>query len=119
VSSLRAETGANATNAHATRADVAPCVMSSSSALAPAQSLHELLHTVPAPLVGVLVGLGPYIARVRRALEILSWRPSTSHPRISAWPDGWLAVAAWWALCLFAAPALRYVVHRALTDAWR
>jgi hypothetical protein len=82
----------------------------SSPAAAPPPSLHELVHTLPAPLVGVLAGLGPPLAHVRRALEIVSWAPAR------VWPDGWLAVALWWALCLGASPGLRHAACLAIND---
>jgi hypothetical protein len=78
------------------------------SSAAPTQSLHEFVHTTPAPVVAVLVDLGPYVARIRRALEIVSWKPVRA--KATSWPDGWLAVALWWALCLGVSPALRYII---------
>jgi hypothetical protein len=87
------------------------------------QSLHEFLHTIPAPVISVLVGLGPYVQPIRRALEIVSWKPAgktpaktssssaaavaTTTPIPAAWPDGWLVVGIWWLICLCASPVLR------------
>jgi hypothetical protein len=69
------------------------------------QALHELLHTVPAPVVTILAGLGPYIAPIRRILEIVSWKVS----KTTSWSDSWLVVALWWAICLGTSPILRLV----------
>ena len=66
-----------------------------------APALLDFLSSVPWPLTSVLVGLSPIIARIRGAVEITSWRTS--------WYDSWLAVAAWWALCLLADATLRCV----------
>ncbi|KAL1743137.1 integral peroxisomal membrane peroxin-domain-containing protein [Schizophyllum fasciatum] len=71
-----------------------------------APALLDFLSSVPWPLTSVLVGLSPIIARVRGAVEITSWRTS--------WYDSWLAIAAWWALCLFADTTLRYLLPVAL-----
>lgn len=64
--------------------------------------LQEFLSTVPTPLTNVLVGLSPYVKRIRRILEIVSWR--------SGWEESWLALAAWWAVCLTASMTLRYLM---------
>ncbi|KAI4526050.1 hypothetical protein K525DRAFT_260164 [Schizophyllum commune Loenen D] len=71
-----------------------------------APALLDFLSSVPWPLTSVLVGLSPIIGRIRGAVEITSWRTS--------WYDSWLAVAAWWALCLFADATLRYLLPIAL-----
>ncbi|KAF7790265.1 hypothetical protein EIP86_001218 [Pleurotus ostreatoroseus] len=64
--------------------------------------LLDLLHTVPSPLVVVLVGLAPSIARLRRALDVFTWR--------SSWQDSVLALALLWAVCLYADITLRYLL---------
>jgi len=63
--------------------------------------LINFVNAVPVPLTTVLVGLAPYISRIRQAAEIISWR--------SSWADSWFILAAWWALCLLAELGLRYV----------
>ncbi len=63
--------------------------------------LAEFLNTLPSPLTVVLVNLGPSIARLRRFLEILSWK--------TPWEDSCLALALWWAGCLLSGLTLRYV----------
>ncbi|KAI0700916.1 integral peroxisomal membrane peroxin-domain-containing protein [Cytidiella melzeri] len=60
----------------------------------------QVLNSIPPPLTVALVGLGPHLARVRRLLEILSWR--------SAWEESWLALSCWWVVCLCSDVALRY-----------
>ncbi|KAI0344639.1 hypothetical protein BDW22DRAFT_1418833 [Trametopsis cervina] len=62
--------------------------------------LAQLLNTLPSPLTVALVGLAPYLLRIRRLLEIVSWK--------SRWEESWLALAAWWAVCLCSNAALRY-----------
>ncbi|KZT20108.1 hypothetical protein NEOLEDRAFT_1022940, partial [Neolentinus lepideus HHB14362 ss-1] len=64
--------------------------------------LQEFLSTVPIPLTTVLVALSPYIKWFRRTLEIVSWK--------SRWDESWLALAAWWMLCLGASTTLRYLM---------
>lgn len=56
--------------------------------------LVDFLSSVPPPLTVALVSLGPYISRIRQTCETISWR--------SNWYDSWLALAAWWAVCLLA-----------------
>ncbi|KAI0031145.1 integral peroxisomal membrane peroxin-domain-containing protein, partial [Vararia minispora EC-137] len=70
--------------------------------------LFEFVHTVPAPLTAVLVGLGPCFATTRRILQIFSWR--------SRWEDGWLALAAWWGVCLSIGASLRRRRPRPVLD---
>ncbi|KAI0790692.1 integral peroxisomal membrane peroxin-domain-containing protein [Abortiporus biennis] len=62
----------------------------------------EFLGTIPSPLLTVLVGLAPHIARVRHIIEIVSWK--------SSWEESWLTLAVWWAACLLGDVALRYVL---------
>ncbi|KAI0063535.1 Pex24p-domain-containing protein [Artomyces pyxidatus] len=68
--------------------------------LAGAPTLLDFLHTVPSPLVNVIVNLASPVSYLRRSLEIVSWKVS--------WVDGCLLVAAWWAVALFAGYGLRY-----------
>ncbi|THH29852.1 hypothetical protein EUX98_g4327 [Antrodiella citrinella] len=70
------------------------------------QSFTEFLSAVPSPLVTVLVGLAPFIASVRHAIDIVSWQ--------APWEESWLAIALWWAACLLGDVALRYVLPIAL-----
>ncbi|KAJ3788658.1 Peroxin/Dysferlin domain-containing protein [Lentinula aff. detonsa] len=72
-----------------------------SSSTTTTTSLHEFTNTVPFPLTAVLVRLAPYFTLVKNALEILTWSRSTSY-------DSWLALAAWWAVCLLSSATLRY-----------
>lgn len=75
--------------------------MPSDSPPTAASSLVDFVNTVPAPIVSVLVGLSKPASTLRRALEVASWR--------APWADSWLALAAWWAVCLLAGPSLRCV----------
>lgn len=63
----------------------------------------SMLNTIPSPLTVTLVGLGPSIALLRHALEVVSWKTS--------WEESWLALACWWALCLLSDFTLRWVVR--------
>ena len=65
--------------------------------------LVEFLNTLPSPLTTTLVGLAPAIATTRRVLQILTWK--------AHWEECWLALAAWWAVCLVPEIGLRYVLH--------
>ncbi|KAJ6607777.1 integral peroxisomal membrane peroxin-domain-containing protein [Mycena sp. CBHHK59/15] len=51
------------------------------------------------PVASLLVGLGPAIHAVRRAVEVPAWTSPY---------DGWLVVAGWWAVLLLAESVLRY-----------
>ncbi|KAG5653631.1 hypothetical protein H0H81_011857 [Sphagnurus paluster] len=62
----------------------------------------DFLKSIPPPLTVALVQLAPILAAARHGLQLLSWRRS--------WYDATLAVAAWWALCLFSSFALRYLL---------
>ncbi|KAI0082021.1 hypothetical protein K474DRAFT_1655951 [Panus rudis PR-1116 ss-1] len=68
--------------------------------------LTEFLNTIPSPLVSVLVGLGPYISRIRHVIEVVSWK--------SSWGESWLTLGLWWATCLLSDIALRYVLPIAM-----
>lgn len=61
--------------------------------------LTQVLNTLPSPLTVSLVGLGPALGRVRRLLEILSWK--------SSWEESWLALSFWWVVCLCSDIVLR------------
>ncbi|KAI0305628.1 integral peroxisomal membrane peroxin-domain-containing protein [Multifurca ochricompacta] len=69
-------------------------------ALAGAPTLIDFLHTIPAPLVALLIRLAPLVSSLRHVAQILSWQAS--------WVDSSLLLAAWWALVLFADSAFRY-----------
>jgi hypothetical protein len=69
--------------------------------LAGTPTLIDFLHTVPAPLVALLVRLAPSVSCLRHAVQILSWQ--------SSWLNSWLVLAAWWVLVLFADRVLRLV----------
>jgi len=62
----------------------------------------DFLSNVPPALTLALVDLGPGISACKTAIQISSW--STS------WHHSWLALAVWWALCLFLDITLRYVL---------
>ncbi|TFY58071.1 hypothetical protein EVG20_g8293 [Dentipellis fragilis] len=79
-----------------------PPVTSNVEVLAGVRTLIEFVNTVPSPLTAVLIGLSPTILRVRRAIEIASWK--------SSWEESWLVIAAWWGLCLFADFSARYLL---------
>ena len=66
----------------------------------PPPPLAEFLNTLPSPLVTALVGLAPYITRLRRIAQVLSWK--------TQWEDSWIALGALWAVCLFAESGVRY-----------
>ncbi|KAI9445655.1 integral peroxisomal membrane peroxin-domain-containing protein [Russula earlei] len=70
--------------------------------LAGAPTLIDFLHTVPAPLVALLVRLAPPVSFLRHVSQIISWQT----PRI----DACLLLALWWAAVLFADTALRYLL---------
>ncbi|KIY50168.1 hypothetical protein FISHEDRAFT_11585, partial [Fistulina hepatica ATCC 64428] len=63
-------------------------------------TVSEFVGSVSYPLTIALVGLSPYINRIRALVEIASWKGS--------WYDSWLIVAAWWTICLFSAACIRY-----------
>lgn len=70
-------------------------------ALAGTLTLIDFLHTVPAPLVALLIRLAVPVSSLRHVLQIFSWQ--------AHWVDSWLLLAAWWATVLFANLALRLV----------
>ena len=70
-------------------------------ALAGNPTLIDFLHTVPAPLVALLIRLAVPVSSLRHVAQIFSWKAS--------WVDSWLLLAAWWAAVLFANSALRLV----------
>jgi hypothetical protein len=77
------------------------CKQPGTSALAGAPTLIEFLHTVPAPLVALLVRLAAPVSSLRHVAQVLSWQ--------APWVHSWLLLAAWWATVLFASSALRSV----------
>ena len=70
-------------------------------ALAGAHTLIDFLHTVPAPLVALLVRLALPVSSLRHVVQVVSWQ--------APWVDSWLLLAAWWAVVLFAGSAIRSV----------
>lgn len=56
-------------------------------------SLVDFVSATPPPLTLHLVPLAPYIHRVRRLADILSWS--------APWEESVLVLALWWSLCLF------------------
>ena len=53
----------------------------------------DFLSTVPPVLTLALVQLAPFVAAVRKFLQLSSW--STGN-----WYHSWLVLAAWWAICV-------------------
>ncbi len=74
--------------------------------LAGSATLIDFLHSVPTPLVALLVRLAPSVSYLRHVAQMVSWQ--------SSWVDSWLLLATWWALVLFVDPALRSVVSSIL-----
>lgn len=72
----------------------------------PKPTLLEFVTSTPAPLTYELVALAPYIQAVRHLLEIISWE--------SPWEESWLALGAWWALCLFSEATLKFFMPLAI-----
>ena len=70
--------------------------------LAGSSTLIDFLHSVPTPLVALLVRLAPIVSCLHHIAQMVSWQ--------SSWVDSWLLLASWWALVLFVDPMLRYVV---------
>ncbi|KAI0744856.1 integral peroxisomal membrane peroxin-domain-containing protein [Earliella scabrosa] len=64
--------------------------------------LVEFLNTLPSPLTTTLVALAPFIAKVRHAAQITTWK--------APWEECWLSLAAWWAVCLVPELGLRYLL---------
>lgn len=63
--------------------------------------LADFLSNVPPQLTSALVHLAPHISQIAYLAQVTSWTTS--------WYDSWLALAAWWAVCLLAEPTLRSV----------
>lgn len=85
------------------------CAMSKVTDNAPPPTLVEFLNTLPSPLTTALVGLAPYIARIRHWAQVVSWR--------SSWEDSWLALGLLWAVCLLAEFSLRCALIVVCADA--
>ncbi|WVQ72573.1 hypothetical protein IAR50_002131 [Cryptococcus sp. DSM 104548] len=64
---------------------------------------HDLVASLPAPYLRLLVLFARPIKAARHALEVLLWTPGR---RV----ESWIVVAAWWALCLGSQPAFRYLL---------
>ncbi|KAF9264236.1 hypothetical protein L218DRAFT_863273 [Marasmius fiardii PR-910] len=73
-------------------------------------ALHDFLNSVPYPLTAVLIRLAPSLSVVRYGAEVFSW--STS------WYDSFLAIAAWWGICLFLDTTVRYLLPIAIVSGW-
>ncbi|KAL0580342.1 hypothetical protein V5O48_001679 [Marasmius crinis-equi] len=73
-------------------------------------ALHDFLNSVPYPLTAVLIRLAPCLSAIRHATEIFSW--STS------WYESFLAIAAWWGICLFMDVTVRYLLPIAALFIW-
>lgn len=70
--------------------------------LAGSPTLIDFLHSVPTPLVALLVRLAPSVSYIHHVAQVVSWK--------SSWVDSWLLLATWWAVVLFLDPMLRSVV---------
>jgi hypothetical protein len=55
-------------------------------------STDEVLGSIPTPIVRLIVILAKPIYILRKVIEILSWRSTST-------VDSWLALGCWWALC--------------------
>ncbi|OBZ66088.1 hypothetical protein A0H81_13972, partial [Grifola frondosa] len=53
--------------------------------------LVGFVNTLPSPVVAVLIGLAPHIARIRHYVQVISWKSSSE--------ESWIAVALWWTSC--------------------
>ncbi|TFK25486.1 hypothetical protein FA15DRAFT_686937 [Coprinopsis marcescibilis] len=69
--------------------------------------LNDFLNSAPSPLTFALVSLSDSIASLLAVLHVLSWRNNTPL-------DGFLAVAAWWAVCCFAVPVIKFFLPPAI-----
>ncbi|KAI6000718.1 integral peroxisomal membrane peroxin-domain-containing protein [Pisolithus albus] len=72
----------------------------------PPPTLLEFVTSTPPSLTYELVALAPYIQVIRHLLEIVSWE--------SSWEESWLALGAWWALCLFSEATLKFFMPLAI-----
>lgn len=63
-------------------------------------TLFAFLHNVPPQLTMLLAELSPYIKRIRKLAEAISWK--------SEYSSSWLLLGAWWAVCLFSEMTFRY-----------
>lgn len=65
------------------------------------EKLYDFLNAVPHQLTIDLVRLSPYIHAMRNLAEILSWNSKPVY-------NSWLALTAWWTVCLFYEEVVRY-----------
>lgn len=63
----------------------------------------DLVSSLPAPIVRVLVIFSHPIRSVRIALEILSWKPDR---RV----ESWMVVGGWWLVCMGAGHGFKYLL---------
>ncbi|WRT66355.1 uncharacterized protein IL334_003310 [Kwoniella shivajii] len=63
----------------------------------------DLVSSLPAPFLRLLVLFARPIALLRKALEVLFWRGAR---RVQSW----MVVGAWWALCLGSSHAFKYLL---------
>ena len=57
-----------------------------------AGTTDEVLGSIPTPIVRLLVILARPIYLMRKVIEIISWKSTST-------VDSWLALGCWWALC--------------------
>ena len=109
--SQRSQTQDTSTTAETTTTTTAPPQIPPEPAnggggLAGSSTLIDFLHSVPTPLVALLVRLAPLVSYLHHVAQMVSWQ--------SSWVDSWLLLASWWALVLFVDPILRSVVSSIL-----
>lgn len=68
----------------------------------PAEPPSDLVSSLPAPIVRLLILFGRPIAWLRIAVEVLSWKAGR---RV----ESWMVVGAWWGICLGAGHAFKCV----------
>lgn len=68
------------------------------------EHLADFISSVPPVVTRLLVELAPFLSRLRWVLQIVSWR-SGNHS------DSWLALAAFWSVCLWLHFTVRCVIE--------
>jgi hypothetical protein len=72
--------------------------------MTPADSPSDLVSSLPAPILRLLVLFAGPIALLRRSLEVLCWKAGR---RV----ESWIVVGVWWGLCLGSSSAFRFVLY--------
>jgi hypothetical protein len=60
----------------------------------------DLVSSLPAPIIRLLILFGPPIAWLRISIEVLTWK-------VGRRVESWMVVGAWWAICLGAGHAFK------------